>query len=52
MKKKKRTKADLKKRELSDSTFLILDKDGKVETEIEEGEIKRTKNKDISKEEG
>jgi len=43
MKKKKRTKADIKKRELSNCSFVILDKEGKPELEIEEGKIKKTR---------
>jgi len=47
---KKRTKADIKKRAISNLTFRILDKDGKTETEIEYGIIKRTpKDSDLKK---
>jgi len=38
---KKRTKANIIKREKSDLSFVILDKDGKVETELEDGIIKK-----------
>lgn len=39
---KKRTKANIEARRKSDLNFVILDKDGRIETKIEEGIIKIT----------
>lgn len=38
---KKRTKANIEARRKSDLNFIILDKDGKAETKIEEGIISK-----------
>lgn len=46
---KNRTKEDIKKRGKSDLSFIILDKDGKIEMELEDGIIKKTNVSNIEK---